>query len=549
MGEPVFRDDIPSLSMKSSSMRSSDILGSPSSSTPPSSPPVSPRSPRLVVSSTPANKPLPSAHAIHTLPLELLTLIFEIGTQENIEEAPRTRPQEYAPNFEVTVSQVCRYWRETALKASQLWTFISFREVTHMDRARVYIERAKERPLDITVDTVAAKNHVPNMTLFREEFYPVFNIVLPSVSRWRSLVLKVRDYECKTFAKEILSTCGPAPWLERIELYHIEDAVTQQSWFAATLVRAVCIFDANIPNLRKLTLTGVNLPWKQSMPFLRNLEVIQFALHAEDVRPTYSEWSEMLLACPKLRRLQLHYSGPRQGNDWPSPPIPLPALEDLSISNLDSPYLCVLFRHLFMPALWRLHLELPPLDTSNVQNPYDPFITEFSNIASPYFRSLTYLQVTALECSRAAWRNFLKCYPNITTLDLDCGLLDPSFLLELTTLTYPNEGPNTAPEPDTLPTVVLCPNVTTMKVKGLSANFMRDFIVFRNKHGLPIARWLVSESDRAEVEKLGFDVPVEYFRDPNDADDGDNDQWDDEVPEDSAEDSNDDDDDANDNDN
>ncbi|CAL1712489.1 unnamed protein product [Somion occarium] len=412
--------------------------------------------------------------AIFTLPVELISRIFTIGVEEQPE------PEKLPPathTFEVLVSHVCRHWRDVALHTPGLWTNIHFRTIAHMTRAKEYLVRSHHHLLNIDVDTTSEEEHQPGYTLFREEFDKVFNIVVPHIDRWLSLSLKVRDLECKAGARRVLNTCGPAPHLQHLQLWHIEDWGTAERLYTAIGPPPVVVFDGKLPSLRSISLIGVNLPWINS-PFLQNLTSIELALHSDEVRIPYDLWYRMLAQSPHLLKLSLHYSGPRLGPsggvDWSEEKIHLPSLKELSLTDMDNPeYVMKLFRLMSAPDVRVLRLEAPvdqdftpfleyladppsdesesshpqspePLSTtsdvddtyrsptfespSSVSSPSSPFPPSRSTQRKPgpVFPLLESLTIGALECSPRSWHTFLQRSHKLERLDLDLSRMHKS---------------------------------------------------------------------------------------------------------------------------
>ncbi|KAH9949868.1 hypothetical protein B0H21DRAFT_777104 [Amylocystis lapponica] len=298
--------------------------------------------------------------SIHSLPVELLARIFFLGLCDD-PEPDQQLPGD--PTFEVLASHVCQYWRDVALRTPNLWTTIHLRTFPHIDRARHYLARSTRHPLNVIVDTCTEDDYQPGHLLFRDEFLPLFDIVTPHISRWRSLVLKVRDLTCKAHARTVLSTCGAAPILDFLQLWHIEEWGSPERLYTAIGPPPVVVFAGSLPSLRTISLIGVNLPWLHS-PFLTGLLSIELALHSDDVRIPFNLWRDMLAHSPDLTRLSLTYSGPRsKTGPWTLPErITLPALVHLRLTDLDPPYLCALLRTIHAPALRTLHLELSDQD-------------------------------------------------------------------------------------------------------------------------------------------------------------------------------------------
>ncbi|KAI0755364.1 hypothetical protein C8Q80DRAFT_428462 [Daedaleopsis nitida] len=149
----------------------------PSTQTPP--PPSSPSSMPIYLSNS--NMP-----PIHMLPVELLTRVFQLGVDS--EPLPDDRDNSQL-TFEVSVSHVCRHWRHIALHTPHLWTLVHFRTKSHMNRGQLYLTRNARLPIDIYVDTCSEDTHKARKDLlFRDEFLPVFDIVLPNSTAGESSI-------------------------------------------------------------------------------------------------------------------------------------------------------------------------------------------------------------------------------------------------------------------------------------------------------------------------------------------------------------------------
>ncbi|THG97033.1 hypothetical protein EW026_g4899 [Hermanssonia centrifuga] len=310
-----------------------------------------------------------------------------------------------------------------------------------MDRAKHYLQRGHRHLIDILVDTCALEEHTPGYTIFREEFMPVFYMLIPYIKRWRSLSLKVRDLKCKVGARTALSTCGPAPALEYLKLWHVEHWDSPERLYTQIGPPPVVVFDKSLPSLKHINLIGVNLPWKHS-PFLEDVSSINLGLHSDNVRIPYDLWAHMLSTSPDLAKLSLHYSGPRmEGPDWPSDVITLPNLHEITLKDLDLTYLMELFRRLSMPLVSRLQLQLSGSD-------FAPFLQYLADPPAPpkdvkdktqaketargsVFPVLDTLVIKALECSAESFQKFLQCCKTVKKLEIGKAKIGDGLLEEL----------------------------------------------------------------------------------------------------------------------
>ncbi|KAE9393870.1 hypothetical protein BT96DRAFT_790589, partial [Gymnopus androsaceus JB14] len=282
-------------------------------------------------------------------------------------------------------------WREIALNTPTIWSTLFFENSSHIERGRAFLERCSPRGsnppelcsgylLDIIIATVPFNpKTVQNDDTFisKRELEKIFDLLVPVTVRWRSFYLRVRDNHCKKVARVALGgTCGRAPNLEVLQLYHsfFEDDNNVDDLIEATFQEPVICFANDVPRLRHLSLIGVNLPWAHS-PYLEGLDTVELALHPDKIRPSYEYWDKLLRRSPDLRKLILHYSGPRerwdqdsltyawQGDDlWrsdlPSDRILLEKLEHLSLTDMDAPYLARILDRIHLPNVQRLVLEL-----------------------------------------------------------------------------------------------------------------------------------------------------------------------------------------------
>ncbi|OSD07618.1 hypothetical protein PYCCODRAFT_1359216, partial [Trametes coccinea BRFM310] len=418
---------------------------------------------------------------IHSLPVELLTAIFQLGVDSDPIPDDQIRGQ---PTFELLISHVCRYWRQVALHTPHLWTTIHFRTRAHMARADAYLARNGKLPIDIYVDTCSEDDYqLRKDLLFRREFLPVFDILLPHIDRWRELHLIVADLECKSYARKVLSTCGTAPALTTLQLWHVQNWGNSERLYNHIGPPPVVVFGGALPSLKHIILQGVNLPWSRS-PFLRNLSTIEFALHSDNVRMPFELWRDMLNNSPNLLRLSLLFAGPRaapsgtsavpDGIEWwgaePPPPdavlapgtrlppstdpVQLLQLRDLLLNNLECDYLLALFRTLHAPNVRSLHLGLdfedqeftpfmaylaaPPRHRGvKLSPPASPLANGGASAGTaaardraaadpgvhdgvgPKLPMLERLSVSALRCSVDSWRALLAASRRVKRLEVD----------------------------------------------------------------------------------------------------------------------------------
>ncbi|KAG6806451.1 hypothetical protein H0H92_011301, partial [Tricholoma furcatifolium] len=103
-----------------------------------------------------------------------------------------------------------------------------------------------------------------------------------------------------------------------------------------------------LPRLRNLTLFGVHVDWTSLSSILtqsnHGLDSLELYSHCMDVRPTRSEFHQLLSQCPHLSKLVVNASGPRYPDDNANPTTPeeitcvaLPLLRELTVGYHSAP--------------------------------------------------------------------------------------------------------------------------------------------------------------------------------------------------------------------
>jgi hypothetical protein len=154
-----------------------------------------------------------------------------------------------------------------------LWNCLHFRTTRHIERAQTFLSRCSPRSedasvtsshlLDILISTDTPDDSLEGHcnTVTCDELKQIFQLITPLTKRWRSFHLDVRDSQCKTTARHYLSSCGAAPNLETLQLYHFENFRTRSNLDLATSSLPVVVFNNDVPNLKNVSLIGVNLRW------------------------------------------------------------------------------------------------------------------------------------------------------------------------------------------------------------------------------------------------------------------------------------------------
>jgi hypothetical protein len=193
-------------------------------------------------------------HFIHSLPFEILALIFILGAEEDI-------------RLPITVSHVCGQWREIALRSPSLWRRVSLSPHERLWRER--IDRARTCTLDVELlpwrEVSGGGRRPQDLNAYTVQWY--MYLALPFIHRWRSLDLLFTDYQPYLW-RGALAGCGsPAPALEELSLvYRLNDNTEEFS-----------LFSAYAPRLRRLTVDGIRLTWSPQL--FGNLVYLDYTHH------------------------------------------------------------------------------------------------------------------------------------------------------------------------------------------------------------------------------------------------------------------------------
>ena len=232
----------------------------------------------------------------------------------------------------ITLTHVCRSWRDTFTSRSSLWTRLDF---TNLDKTHTYIHRSKSSPLEIYL-----KKHQNNCYL-DDAFFPV----IPYIHRIKSLIIRarvlpdiIRHFSCHV------------PLLERLD-------VNLTCVNAPTFDSA--LFKGDLSSLHELSLSGyiTLIPWNN----LANLTTLKLDSYCPGI------YSVTLLLnfferAPLLHTIVLEDAIPMSSNAPADRIVSIPHLNALSIASW--PPRSILLNHLCIPtgaSLILVHGETSPL--------------------------------------------------------------------------------------------------------------------------------------------------------------------------------------------
>jgi hypothetical protein len=256
-----------------------------------------------------------------------------------------------------------------------------------------------------------------------------------------------------------------------------------------------------------------------------NLYHLELALHLDNIRPPYKWWDRMLRLSPDLKRLSLHYSGPRKATGdptfvWPrdtDDKIRLDSLWELCLTDLDSDYLCNLFRPLILTAVKAITLDLPEQNFT----PFIEMITaggQSSLVSSsrpiPSLAILDTLIIHALNCSPDSWRALLQCLKGLKFFEVDFTRVGSKFwdvFYDGDTISH-EEGFTHDDRIDDNSNMLL-PSLKVFKIAGISGKDIIWAIRHRRKFLLEgkslRERWIVKWNERRRNRDVELDNLVD----------------------------------------
>ena len=182
---------------------------------------------------------------ISRLPPEVLSEVFLV-LAEQLQAQDR-----FKADFKwITVTHVCRLWRDIALQHGRLWGKI---DAARPDRTMVFVDRSKGAPLAVRESFTSSLVELP--VAFTD----------PSC-RYRELHIRAKDGQLGASLLQILNSPVHAPVLESLAL-EVSDSSPEY-----TLPPTV--FDNKAPALTRLQLQNVRLEWPTSFfPSLTHLSI------------------------------------------------------------------------------------------------------------------------------------------------------------------------------------------------------------------------------------------------------------------------------------
>ena len=222
----------------------------------------------------------------------------------------------------ITLTHVCRGWRELFISRPSLWARL---DCTNVEKTRTYIERSKSSPLTIYLQ-IEEEGYAPFLN-------DAFLLTVPHLGRLGGLSLFGSSDDLAEISDKHFNR--PAPFLEKLKIHFSGNPHSVEP----------AIFDGNLSSLRELRLFGVitSLPWKN----LANLTTFDFRGVPSD-KISATQLLNFFERAPLLGQIKLWDAFPTTSNASPGRVVPLPRLKDLHIGAQSAH--TILLKHLLIPS-------------------------------------------------------------------------------------------------------------------------------------------------------------------------------------------------------
>ncbi|KDQ21891.1 hypothetical protein BOTBODRAFT_26299 [Botryobasidium botryosum FD-172 SS1] len=342
------------------------------------------------------------------LPPELLSDVFLA--------VPSGTSYTFRPIVPIRISSVCRYWRDIALNTGALWSTITFFDTPSFHIAELFLSRSPNCALDVVL-----------FGGWNDGAWPMTkaaDIVLPALSRWRTLTVDFRNMV------EVLTTVSIISYqycqLEPAMRPHLQDltfASVGPSMCAIIQVQS-CV-DALKPD--SLSFCGV-LPHR-AISFDRHIRHLSLQCLTNGAgRPRMGHLQDILQSCTRLESLTLSHVL-RSGGSWRAERVVLPVLKEFTLRGGSSTCAACILRAVDAPSLYsfaiRMHIR-------GIEDPLQSFLERHGSSIRELRISRIYLDTA--DCFQAL--------PNLDVFGLVGSSSAASSLGRMVSyLTKPNAAP------------------------------------------------------------------------------------------------------------
>ena len=241
----------------------------------------------------------------------------------------------------ISVTHVCRRWREVALYSPYLWNHINFTKLTLAGFTQI-LARAKMSPLHVEAKITPRRK-----------------------ARFNSLKRQLEAHMCHTrhlsisgeFQAVLEGLISPAPALVSLSL--TRPSRPHSSSQLECIIIPDSLFNGTAPKLTRLELLGCRIRWKS--PLLKGLQTLKIRKLSAQEMPTLEDWLDALNEMSQLKTLILDNATPtisvdNPHNSEPQRTVTLHFLTHFTIAA--SVRDCALaLAHLVLPALISLCVD------------------------------------------------------------------------------------------------------------------------------------------------------------------------------------------------
>lgn len=440
------------------------------------------------------------------LPSEILSDIFLL-TQE-YPDFPTDAPYTFASDFALTVSHVCRFWRQTAIHTQKLWTFI---QITHRRPdypaiTRLCLARSGNLPLDITIWWSPAATEIQlshqdeddelnalwtrAVSKYRPVLLDHLEILLGQIARWRAFQFVLDDWS--TIQSDVSWFVGfTAPNLRALCLsyYHVLSHGEPPHWEPVGAPVGPVFAHDGTPPISDCIIDGMQLGLAcVSDRYLTRLVLRE---QTDNLSPSFQDIITILDHSPNIRTLHIHVY-------WHSdnPPldltkrIHLPSLEQLLLQNVQPVFANALLKQIVVPNIRILELGL---EDEFFNDFIDTLVTPYVHSGRSVLRSVEALRVDVIALEAMDPDPDDEIYhklDNLRVLMVNCNIPYgyDEFLAKIlqfthstSTLTFP---------PDHTPAICL-PRLSTLVLSDPDIDELKEFIIARREVGFPVKRVLI----------------------------------------------------------
>ena len=288
---------------------------------------------------------------IHSLPDEILEVIFLINTSKLVEQGDENHP--YDPHSTtLATAQVCQRWRAVALNYPFIWSRI----INYEQHSPLWIETLLARSGSTLIDVGGDSASEP-VRLQHPRGKPVLQSIFQRIANLKTIGLRIRRDPCESICRSFLGR--PAPNLEFLNFatscsfphcFYPNPLFADEAPCLRRLYLERCLIDFTSRVLSNLTELSV-----------RNITTVMSAsAHSHRVKlvPSVARWLRVLMNIPTLRILTLSNAiSDFTAEHEPLPVVDLPHLTLLTINtgfNSGIP----LIDHLNIPPSCGIRLKL-----------------------------------------------------------------------------------------------------------------------------------------------------------------------------------------------